>query len=100
VDSPAVAGELLTVYGTGFGPATVARPLGYPVQATPSDPIVDSVTVTAGTETFPAQNSFAAPGQIGVDVVQFSLDGSQSGNLAFKVTVNGVDSNSLTLVAQ
>jgi uncharacterized protein (TIGR03437 family) len=99
-DSPAVSGELLTVYGTGFGPATVARPEGYPVPDSTLDLIVDPVTVTVGTATISAQSAFAAPGQVGVDAVQFVWDGSQSGSLTFKVTVNGVDSNSLTLMAQ
>jgi uncharacterized protein (TIGR03437 family) len=95
-----VAGELLTVYGTGFGPASLARPEGFPVPNSPPYAIVDGVTVTVGTETIAAENAFAAPGQVGVDAVQFRLDGSASGNLTFKVTVNGVDSNSLTLAAQ
>ena len=99
-DAPAIAGELLTVYGTGFGPASQARPEGFPVPASPVFQIVDSVTVSAGTATFTAENAFAVAGQFGVDAVQFRLDGSVSGTLNFKVTVNGSDSNSLTLFAQ
>src|SRR5262249_39205061 len=35
-DAPAKSGELLTVYGTGFGPAERARPEGFPVPQSPA----------------------------------------------------------------
>ena len=35
-DAPARSGELLTVYGTGFGPAERARPEGFPIPQSPS----------------------------------------------------------------
>src|SRR5450759_5733446 len=35
-DAPARPGELLTVYGTGFGPAERARPEGFPIPPTPA----------------------------------------------------------------
>ena len=46
--SPALQGEVLTVYGTGFGPANPKRPEGFPIPATPPYLIVDPVTVTIG----------------------------------------------------
>ncbi len=99
-DAPAIAGELLTVYGTGFGPTSQARPEGFPVPSSPPVQIVDTVTVSAGTLAVAAENAFAVAGQFGIDAVQFRLDGSVSGNLTFKVTVNGADSNSLTIFAR
>jgi uncharacterized protein (TIGR03437 family) len=91
-DSPAKRGELLTLYGTGFGPTDRGRPFGL---ALPSAyPIVDSVTVYAGDLAIPAENAFGAAGRIGVDAVQFRLgDGVDVGNVALRVTVNGKDSN-------
>jgi uncharacterized protein (TIGR03437 family) len=91
-ESPAKRGELLTLYGTGFGPTDHGRPFGF---ALPSAyPIVDSVTVHAGDLAIPAEKAFAAAARIGVDAVQFRLgDGVEAGNVALRVTVNGKDSN-------
>ncbi|MCU1232433.1 MAG: hypothetical protein JWP63_400 [Candidatus Solibacter sp.] len=96
-DSPAKSGELLTVYGTGFGPADHARLEGFPTPASPDYLIVDDVSVQAGDVTIAATKSFAAPGKFGVDAVQFRLSGVGSGSVTFKVTVGGVDSNTVLL---
>ena len=47
-DAPARSGELLTVYGTGFGPAERARPEGFPIPQSASYSMVDGVTVQVG----------------------------------------------------
>jgi uncharacterized protein (TIGR03437 family) len=100
--SPAQQGELLTVYGTGFGPANPARPEGFPVPADPPCLIVDPVTVTIGNLVIPAQNAFAAPGLVAIDAVQFTLgNGAPTAtNANLKVTVNGQDSNVVLLPLQ
>src|ERR1039458_8337659 len=99
-DAPARPGELLTVYGTGFGPAERPRPEGFPIPQTPSYNILDAVTLQAGTLVITAENAFAAVGRCGVDAVQFRLDGSVTGTVTLRVTVNGVDSNTLMLPVQ
>jgi uncharacterized protein (TIGR03437 family) len=101
-DSPAVRGELLTVYGTGFGPADHARPEGFPIPAAPAYLIVDASTVTVGDTVIAAENTFAAPGRVAIDAVQFRLgDGAPSGtNATLHVTVNGQDSNVVLLPVQ
>ncbi len=99
-DAPAKSGELLTVYGTGFGPAERPRPEGFPIPQTPSYNIVDGVTLQVGTLTVAAENAFAVPGRCGVDAVQFRLDGSVTGTVTLLVTVNGTDSNTLMLPVQ
>ena len=61
--------------------------------------IADSVTAQLEDAAITAQKSFAVPGRIGIDAVQFRLpDGAHSGG--FKVTVNGQDSNTITLPVQ
>ena len=99
-DAPARPGELLTVYGTGFGPAERPRPEGFPIPQTPSYNILDAVTLQVGTLSITAENAFAAVGRCGVDAVQFRLDGSVTGTVTLRVTVNGVDSNTLMLPVQ
>jgi uncharacterized protein (TIGR03437 family) len=99
-DAPARTGELLTVYGTGFGPAERARPEGFPIPQSPSYAIVDGVTVQAGEAAIAAEKAFAVAGRCGIDAVQFRLDGSVSGTVTLRITVNGVDSNTLLLPVQ
>jgi uncharacterized protein (TIGR03437 family) len=55
-----------------------------------------------GTSIFTPQSAFAAPGQVGVDLVQFQLDSSAPSGSAVPLflTVNGVNSNTLSLPIQ
>jgi uncharacterized protein (TIGR03437 family) len=99
-DAPAKRGELLTLYGTGFGPAERARPEGFPIPQSPSYSLVDGVTVQAGELAIPAQKAYAVVGRCGIDAVQFRLDGSVTGTVTLRVTINGVDSNTLMLPVQ
>jgi uncharacterized protein (TIGR03437 family) len=101
-DSPARHGELLTVYGTGFGPTNPMRPVGISVPQTPPYVLLDAVSVLAGDAVIPAANAFAAPGSVAVDVVQFRLgDGAPSAtNAPLRVTINGQQSNTVLLPVQ
>jgi uncharacterized protein (TIGR03437 family) len=99
-DAPAKPGELLTLYGTGFGPAERTRPEGFPIPQSPSYSLVDAVTVQAGELAIPAERAFAAVGRCGVDAVQFRLPGSVTGTVTLRVTINGADSNTLLLPVQ
>jgi uncharacterized protein (TIGR03437 family) len=99
-DAPAKAGELLTVYGTGFGPADHARLEGFPIPQSPPYLIADDISVQAGDQAIPAVKSFAAPGRFGIDAVQFRVTGTASGNVTLKVSINGVDSNTVLLPLQ
>ena len=100
--SPAVLGEQITLYGTGFGPTNPARPFGFPVPAAPVYATTDSMTVSTGSGAPLAGNGFASPGAVGIDAVQFTLsDPTLSGtNAAITVTVNGQASNIVLLPVQ
>jgi uncharacterized protein (TIGR03437 family) len=100
--APAKPGELLTLYGTGFGPTDHVRPAADAVPATPPYRILDAVTLQVGTAVVTPESAFAAPGQIGVDAVQFRLDSGVPSGAAIPlyVIVNGVNSNSLALPIQ
>jgi uncharacterized protein (TIGR03437 family) len=98
-DSPAKVGELLTVYGTGFGPTDRPRLDGFPLPAGVDYLISDPVEAGVGDSTVNVVKAFAAPGKVGIDAVQFRLpDGAASG--PFKVVINGVESNTVTLPVQ
>jgi uncharacterized protein (TIGR03437 family) len=100
--SLAQIGELLTVYGTGFGPTNPARPEGFVVPASPIYTAVDPVTVSAGSGTLTPSATFALAGSVGVDAVQFTLtDPTLSGtNAALSITINGQQSNTVLLPVQ
>jgi uncharacterized protein (TIGR03437 family) len=101
-DAPAIIGELLTVYGTGLGPTTPARPFGFAVPATPPYVVVDPVSAQVGASTLTVESAYALPGNIGVDAVQFRLDNTvpSGANASFQLAVNGVNSNTLLLPVQ
>jgi len=101
-DSPARHGELLTVYGTGFGPTSPIRPVDSPCRRRRPFVLLDAASVLAGDAVIPAQNAFAAPGSVAVDAVQFRLgDGAPSAtNAPLRVTINGQQSNTVFLPVQ
>ncbi len=98
-DSKARHGELLTVYGTGFGPTDPMRTIGFALPKAPPFPLRDAATLFAGDTVIVPEHAFAVPGRVGIDAVQFRLrDGGPSpANVPFRVTINGQDSNTLLL---
>jgi uncharacterized protein (TIGR03437 family) len=68
-DSPAKPGELVTAYGTGFGPAVSARPFGLaPLE---SSAIVEPPVVQVGDGFVEVSKAFTVAGKVGVDAVAF-----------------------------
>jgi uncharacterized protein (TIGR03437 family) len=100
--APAIPGELITVFGTGFGPTDRPRPYGFAVPDQPAFSIVDSVTVVLGDNPIPAENAFAQPGRVAVDAAQFHLpvDTPSGSTENVKVRVGGVESNTVVLLVQ
>jgi len=98
-DSPAQQGEIIMIYGTGFGPTTPARPEGLPVASSPAVSITDPISVQVGGAQCAVQNAYSVPGAIGVDAVQCTLGtGMTDGTLM--VTINGQQSNTVVLPLQ
>jgi len=102
LDSPARHGELLTIYGTGLGPADHSRPEGFPVPQTPPYLIQDGVTVQLGDAALTPDTAFAAPGKVGIDAFQLRLGDSapSATNASLHATVNGQASNTVLLPIQ
>jgi len=93
--SPARAGELVTLYGTGFGPYTQRPPDGFNVPMQPAYPLEDLLEVYAGEKKLELQWAGAAPGYVGMCWVRFKLpDELEPGKpLGIRVRVNGRESN-------
>jgi uncharacterized protein (TIGR03437 family) len=100
--APAQIGELLTMYGTGFGPTNPDRLEGFPLPASPLYNLVDPVSISVGSDTLSASAAYALAGSVGVDAVQFTLtDTALSGtNASVSVTISGQQSNTVLLPVQ
>jgi uncharacterized protein (TIGR03437 family) len=103
-DSPATASELLTVYGTGFGPTSPVRPMGFALPPTPPYVLLDTASVLVGGVAITPENAFAVAGSVAVDAVQFRLsDGvgaPTATNASLIVSINGQQSNTVLLPVQ
>ena len=103
LSSPARRNEIVSLYGTGFGPleqdrhATVS-----PRRCKPLNPTTDTVTLNAGGVTVPATWAGAAPTLVGTDIVQLEIvDGIPSATtINLVVTVNGKPSAAVELPVQ
>lgn len=98
-DSPALRGELLTLYLTGLGPTDHPRLDGLAIPDKPRFSVVDPVSVLVGDATLPAEAAFAAPGRVAVDTIQFRLaDGAPSATSApLRIRIKERESNTAPL---
>ena len=100
-DSPAAAGETITVMGTGFGPYNGTIVDGF-FPPDPPPPLADSVSISIGGQTPTPTWSGAAAGYTGIAVTNFQVPaGMPSGtNVPLTLNVNGVASNTVMLPIQ
>jgi uncharacterized protein (TIGR03437 family) len=101
-DSPAMRGELLTLYATGLGPLSPARLDGLALPNTPPYNAVDPVTVLVGGAVLPAEAAFGSPGRVAVDEVQFRLtaDAPSGASVPLQIQVGQRTSNTAPLPIQ
>jgi uncharacterized protein (TIGR03437 family) len=98
-EAPAKSGELLTVYGTGFGPTDRKRLDGLPLPDAPPFLLLDQAELALGEAAFTPQRVFAAPGRTGVDAVEFRLPAGTppAAVVNLQLTMNGQKSNAVRL---
>jgi uncharacterized protein (TIGR03437 family) len=102
MSSPARRKEIVSFYGTGFGPLSQSVPDGFPAPMAPLDPTVDIVTINAGGVTVAATWAGAAPTLVGMDIVQLQIvDAIPSATtIDVVITVNGKPSAKIQLPVQ
>jgi len=100
-DSPAAAGETISLLGTGFGPYAATVVDGF-FPTTPAPALSDSLTITIGGQTPAPTWSGAAAGFVGIACTNFQVpSGLPSGtSVPLNVTINGVASNTVMLPIQ
>jgi uncharacterized protein (TIGR03437 family) len=97
--SPVVAGEIINVFGTGFGPHRLPPPEGFAVSESDAYSIADPVQVVVGDEIVAPDYAGSAAGLPGVVVVRFRtpVRVPEHDLLTVKVVVNGAVSNEVVL---
>jgi uncharacterized protein (TIGR03437 family) len=101
VTSPVVAGETISVLGTGFGPYASTVPDGFFPPA-PAPTLNDSLSITLGGQAVSPTWSGAAAAFVGITTTSFQIPtGLGSGtNVALQISVNGVTSNTAMIPLQ
>lgn len=98
-DSPARRGELISVYGTGFGPYDRYAPYGFALPASPDFLLADIVELFAGELPLQPEWAGGAAGFAGADVLKIRITGElpAASTLELKAHVNGRESNTVLL---
>lgn len=103
LDSPARRGEMVTLFGTGFGPYQRPTADGFPLPAEPPNALLDKVEILIGETVIDAEWAGGAAGQIGASLARFRLPvefETPNGALTLKVRINGRESNAVLLVVE
>ncbi|MBK5290565.1 MAG: hypothetical protein JJE04_02590 [Acidobacteriia bacterium] len=98
-ESPARRGELVTLFGTGFGRYRLNALTGFALPSTPDYTLEHSVEIEAGESKVESVWAGGAAGYVGMDVVRFRI-GEQmpaAANLSLKIRVDGHESNTVLL---
>jgi uncharacterized protein (TIGR03437 family) len=97
--NPVKSGELINVFGTGFGPHRVAPPEGFGASEVDGYRLVDPVQIVIGDQAIVPEYAGVAAGLPGVVAVRFRAPATLSGDTptTFNVVVNGVRSNDALL---
>jgi uncharacterized protein (TIGR03437 family) len=100
-DNPAAAGETISILGTGFGPYNGNVVDGF-FPPMPAPALMDPVSLSVGDQSPAVVWSGAAPGYTGIVSTRFTVpDGLPGGSLVpLKVSINGIDSNTVMLPVQ
>ena len=92
-------GDVLILWGTGFGPATPSIPVGF---ATPSSQFLTGpVTVTLGSTSVPVSQgvAFLSPGSAGLYQLVITVPSNMAnGNYPIVATINGISSPSTEIL--
>jgi uncharacterized protein (TIGR03437 family) len=95
--APALPGETVTLYGTGFGPYIGSAPDGFAIPQTGNLPLADPVAIVSGSLSIDPVFAGAAPGEVGVALVSFRIPDDAVAPMELLATANGVKSNTVVV---
>ena len=97
--APAKPGDVIILWGTGFGPTTPAAPVGVVVPSSATYSTSSPVTVTVGGTNATVYGAALAPGFAGLYQVAIQIPASApNGDLPVVATINGAQSPATTLI--
>jgi uncharacterized protein (TIGR03437 family) len=101
-DSPALRGEQISIYGTGFGSYSTTIVDGFFVPPTPATSVADPVILNVGAVAKTPDFAGAAPGFVGMTLVQMTItdDLPAATTVNLTVTVNAKQSTTVVLPLQ
>jgi uncharacterized protein (TIGR03437 family) len=98
--TPAKPGDVIILWGTGFGPTTPAAPIGVQIPSDKTYLTTNPVRVTVGNLTAQVYGTALAPGYAGLYQVAIQIPPTApDGDLAVVATVGGVQSPGSVLIA-
>jgi uncharacterized protein (TIGR03437 family) len=96
---PAAPGDVIILWGTGFGPTSPSAPSGVETPATTTYDTATPVTVTVGNQPAKVYGAALAPGYAGLYQVAIEIPGALAdGDYPVVATVVGAQSPSTTLI--
>jgi len=100
--SPAIRGEQISIYGTGFGPYENATLDGFFAPATPTNSVADPVILNVGGINKTPDFAGAAPGAVGLTLIKLTItdDLPTATTVNLFATVNSTSSTTLLLPLQ
>jgi uncharacterized protein (TIGR03437 family) len=96
---PAAPGDVIILWGTGFGPTSPSAPVGVETPSTTTYDTATAVTVTIGSQPAKVYGAALAPGYGGLYQVAIEIPGAlTNGDYPVVATVSGAQSSSTTLI--
>jgi uncharacterized protein (TIGR03437 family) len=98
-DNPAVKGETITLFGTGFGPYTGPGADGFALGEAPNLMLADPLSIVVADSTLTPDYAGIAAGKVGVNAARFIVGDSlpDSTSVPVKVSSGGRESNTVNL---
>jgi uncharacterized protein (TIGR03437 family) len=97
-EKPVHGGQIVSLYGTGFGRYKLQPPFGFLLPDSPTYPSAHDVEVLAGDLLLERVFAGGAPGMAGTDVVRVKLpENMSSGSIQLRVRIAGQESNTVLL---
>jgi uncharacterized protein (TIGR03437 family) len=97
--APAKPGEVIVLWGTGFGPTSPPAPVGMVAPSSPTYYTANAVSVTVGGKTATVYSAVLAPGFAGLYQVAIQIPASlTNGDYPVVAKISGVKSSSTTLI--
>jgi uncharacterized protein (TIGR03437 family) len=96
---PAKPGDVIILWGTGFGPTSPSAPAGAETPSTTTYNTATAVSVTVGGKPATVYGAALAPGYAGLYQIAIQIPASlTNGDYAVVATINGAQSPSTTLI--